>query len=302
MGGGITLVLARIGEVRLVARRSASLEVASARIRKSLDALTGKGLVAAPDAAAIERRITFTTSLRAGVDGASLVIESIAEDISAKRELLSELETFVGPETVLATNTSSLRIDELAADLRAPDRFAGLHWLNPAEFVQLVELVPGTATSETTRAALRAWAEAAGKTVVEVQRDVPGFIVNRLQYALLREAFALVDADVCGYRDIDAVMTAGLGARWAAVGPFESLDLAGLDVYDAVATRLYPELSRAAEPAAAAQELVRTGALGCKSGSGLYGTWDTVATTATVERRDLLLLAIAELQAAVAGA
>jgi 3-hydroxybutyryl-CoA dehydrogenase len=298
MGVGIALVLARVAEVRLVARRSGSLENARARIGRSLDILTSHGVVDAAGAAEVSGQIVYTTSVAEGAAGSSLVIESIAEDASAKRALLVELEQLVGAHTVIATNTSALSIDELAAALSRPERFAGLHWLNPAEFVDLVELVPGAATDMATRASLRAWAEACGKTVVEVGRDVPGFIVNRLQYALLREAFALIEAGVCEYSDVDAVMKTGLGARWAIVGPFESLDLAGLDVYKAVAERLYPELSRATEPARAACELVRAGALGCKSGHGLCGTWTAVETAALIRRRDGLLLEISSIRSA----
>lgn len=302
MGSGIALVLARVAEVRLVARRTASLEAAAARVAKSLETLAAQGLVDPAAAEEMVGRIVYTTSLHEGVDGCELVIESIVEDLAAKRTLLAECEELIAPEAILATNTSALSIDELAAALRAPERFGGLHWLNPADFVELVELVPGSATTAATRSALRAWAEACGKTVVEVRRDLPGFIVNRLQYALLREAFALVEAGVCGYRDVDAVLTAGLGARWTAVGPFESLDLAGLDVYDAVATRLYPELSRAIEPGGAARKLVRAGALGCKSGRGLYGDWDPDEVAARVRRRDALLLAVSSARAAADAA
>jgi 3-hydroxybutyryl-CoA dehydrogenase len=300
MGPGIALVLGRIAEVRLVARRMESLDASRRRITRSLQTLTANNVLDANGAEAVGNRIICTTSLRDGVTGCGLVIESVVEDLGAKRELLAEVETMVGPDTLLATNTSSLAIDQLAVQLQAPERFAGLHWLNPAEFVDLVELVPGSATSTVVLDSLRGWAEAAGKTVVEVGHDVAGFIVNRLQYALLREAFALVESGVCRYLDIDAVMTAGLGTRWATIGPFESLDLAGLDVYEAVARRLYPTLSNASEPAAAAQKLVAGGALGCKSGHGLYGKWAASEAVDRVGRRDRLLLEISAVRSGVA--
>ena len=132
MGAGIALVLARVGDVRLVARRSGSLEAAAARIARSLETLEAHGLVQADDACRITSRIVYTTSLAEGLGGADLVLESIGEDLDAKHALLAEIEELVGEQTVIATNTSGLSIDALAAPLRVARRFAGLHWLNPA--------------------------------------------------------------------------------------------------------------------------------------------------------------------------
>ena len=161
-----------------------------------------------------------------------------------------------------------------------PQSFAGMHWFNPPELVALVEVVAGARTSPAVAQTLIDWARALGKRPVHVRRDIAGFIANRIQYAVFREAFALIEAGVCDYRDVDEAMKAGLGARWAAVGPFESLDLAGLDVYQAVATRLYPTLATDTEPARAAISLVEGGELGCKTGRGLYGDYDSGAIAA----------------------
>jgi 3-hydroxybutyryl-CoA dehydrogenase len=131
--------------------------------------------------------------------------------------------------------------------------------------------------------------ERLGKAPVVVRRDVPGFVANRLQYALLREAYALVDAGVCSFADVDRAVTHALGARWAAIGPFETMDLAGLDVHAAVAANLWPELSRSSEPSPAIQEALDAGALGVKSGRGVRGAYEPADAAALQARRDRVL-------------
>ena len=153
-------------------------------------------------------------------------------------------------------------------------------------------------TSRTDPAVLEAlygWMETLGKAPVAVRRDVPGFVANRLQYALLREAWALVEAGVCSYADLDRVLTRGLGARWAAIGPFQTVDLAGLDIHLAVAENLFPELANEREAPRLLAETVADGALGTKSGRGLLGTYGPEDRTRLVARRDRMLRAVARL-------
>ena len=192
------------------------------------------------------------------------MIETIVEEVKAKRAVLAQAEELALPEAILTTNTSSLRLAALAASsepsaFRRPalaepagarragrDRGRRAHRArDPREALELVEEL--------------------GKAPVVVQRDTPGFVVNRLQYALLREAYALVDAGVCSFADVDRAVTDGLGARWAAIGPFETMDLAGLDVHSAVAESLWPELANTTEPSTAHRG-------GVESGNGLRGT------------------------------
>jgi 3-hydroxybutyryl-CoA dehydrogenase len=137
-----------------------------------------------------------------------------------------------------------------------------------------------------------------GKEPVVVRRDVPGFIVNRLQYALLREAYALVDADVCSFEDVDRTVVHGLGSRWAAIGPFETMDLAGLDVHAAVAANLWPELASGSEPTPTIADVLATGALGVKNGRGLRGDYDEAAAATLKERRERVLRGLRSLREA----
>jgi 3-hydroxybutyryl-CoA dehydrogenase len=296
MGSGIALVFARAGsEVVLTSRKPATLEAARARIERGLAELASAGVLETSKTAQITGRITTSTELERSVSEATLVLESVVEDLAAKHEVLARAERAAPVDALIATDTSSIAIDELAVALARPERFAGMHWFNPPELVPLVEVVSGTRTAPATAQRLIEWTRALGKRAVHVRRDIAGFVANRIQYAVLREAFALVQAGVCDYADVDEAVRSGLGARWAAVGPFESMDLAGLDVHVAVARRLYPTLAVDTEPSPAATALVAAGALGCKTGRGLYGDYDEAAIAALTRRRAKILLALERL-------
>jgi 3-hydroxybutyryl-CoA dehydrogenase len=243
MGPGIASVFAAGGaSVRLMARREPSLEAARKRLG--------------------DAQVLLTRSLDEAVEGVLLVVETIAEDVDAKKEMLARAEELAAPDALITTNTSSLRLEPLAGALQRPERFAGLHFLNPPELVEAVEIVGAEASSPETLETLAAWMAEVGKAPIVVRRDTSGFVVNRLQYALLREAYALVDAGVCSFADVDRAVTHGLGARWAAIGPFETMDLAGLDVHAAVAANLWPELSNTTEPSPSLARAREHGRLG----------------------------------------
>jgi 3-hydroxybutyryl-CoA dehydrogenase len=228
MGAGIARIFGDGGaSVRLMARREESLAAARGRAGEA---------------------VAMTTDLDEALTGAELVVETIVEEVEPKRTVLARAQELAAPGGILTTNTSSLSVDEVGGELERAERFAGLHFLNPPELVQVVEIVGGARTAPQTLETLRAWMEELGKAPVVVRLDVPGFVVNRLQYALLREAYALVDAGVCSFEDVDRAVTAGLGARWAAIGPFQTMDLAGLDVHAAVAENLWPELATTSRP------------------------------------------------------
>jgi 3-hydroxybutyryl-CoA dehydrogenase len=272
MGAGIARVFAEAGaSVRLSARRESSLEAARGRLGETAE------------------RMRLTTSVDDALDGAELVVETIVEAAEPKRAILARAEEAASRDAILTTNTSSLPLAALAGAVRRPERFAGLHWFNPPELVELVEVVGGEGTAPETLDVLADWTEQLGKAPVVVRRDVPGFVANRLQYALLREAYALVESGVCSFADVDRAVTHGLGPRWAAIGPFETMDLAGLDVHAAVAANLWPELSRGSEPSPAIRRTLETGALGVKSGRGLRGTYEPTDADALVDKRDRVL-------------
>jgi 3-hydroxybutyryl-CoA dehydrogenase len=262
MGAGIARVFADAGVfVRLSARREASLEAARTRLG---------------DAAG---RVRLTTAVEDALAGAELVVETIVEEAEAKRTLLARAEELVSPEAILSTNTSSIPLAALAGALQRPERFAGLHFLNPPELVEVVEIVGGELTAPGALDTLAGWMDRLRKAPIVVRRDIPGFVVNRLQYALLREAYALVDAGVCSFADVDRAVTHGLGARWAAIGPFETMDLAGLDVHAAVAANLWPELSNSSEPSPAIAQAL----------AGEHALRGDTRPEVLIERRDRVL-------------
>lgn len=211
-----------------------------------------------------------------GLAGAELVVETVVEDLAAKRALLTAVEPHVPPSAVIATNTSSLRIADLAAALTHPQRFAGLHFLKPAHLTGVVEVVPGPATDPGVTRRLETLAEAMGKAPLVVRADVPGFIWNRIQFAVLRECLHMLEEGVASAEDIDAAVAAGLAPRWMAAGPLATADLGGLRTFAAVSRQLFPHLAAGAAVPAALTERAESG--------GAFAAWTGGDAAAEVAR------------------
>jgi len=263
MGHGIAQVFARAGhEVRLFDLDPDALGGARDRIAENLTAL---GL----DPSAADR-VQPVADLAGAVGEANLVIECVREDLSAKQRLFAEIERHAKPDAVLATNTSVIPITRIMGGLASRERALGTHWWNPPYIVPLVEVI---GTEWTSGAALDATMEllrAVGKVPVHVRRDVPGFIGNRLQHALWREAIALVEDGVCDPATIDLVVKSSFGPRLAVLGPMENADLVGLDLALAVHRTLFPHLANAGAPSPYLERLVAEQRLGMKTGAGFY--------------------------------
>ncbi|MCR8671274.1 3-hydroxyacyl-CoA dehydrogenase family protein [Agrococcus sp. HG114] len=208
-------------------------------------------------------------SVEAAVDGATIVLEAAPERLELKRALLAEVEA-ANREAIIASNTSSIDVAALAAGMRDPSRLVIAHFFNPADTVPLVEVVPGPATPQATVDRMVALLAEAGKAPVALAEQVEGFIANRLQAALYREAMHLVERGVATPEQVDAVVTAGLGPRWALAGPFEVMDLGGLDVWTSVTDGIFPTLSGASAAPAMLRERAASGELGAKSGQGFF--------------------------------
>jgi 3-hydroxybutyryl-CoA dehydrogenase len=293
MGAGIALAFALGGSAAtVVARRQSTLDAAWRRIEASADLLARAGRVPPAGREALLGRITGTTDLEGADLGVDLVVEAIAEDVTAKRRLYRLIEPRLGPATILGTCTSSLPLAGLATGLGRPEQFIGYHWFNPPELIGLVEIVPAAQTAAEVTDRVEAFSLAIGKQPVRVAADVPGFIANRLQYALLREAYHLVSAGVGTPADVDKAVTAGLGPRWAVIGPFMSMDLAGLDVHRTVAEQLFPQLSADTAVPPMLTALTDAGALGAKAGRGLLGSYDEERVRSVVAQRARVLLAL----------
>jgi 3-hydroxybutyryl-CoA dehydrogenase len=267
MGSGIAEAAAVAGhEVVVRSRSQASADALAAGLERSLSRQVEKGRLSAEERDAAVARLSTTTELDALGD-CDLVIESVVEDLEVKKHLFIELDRVCGPQAVLATNTSTLPVVELAMQTGRPERVCGIHFFNPAPAMSLVEVVrPLTASEETVRAA-RAFAEACGKTVVEV-KDQAGFVVNALLFPYLNNAVRLLENGVASKEDIDTAMKGGCGFP---MGPFALLDLVGLDTSLAIMDALYEEYR---DPNYAAVPLLRrmvaAERLGRKSGRGFY--------------------------------
>ncbi len=203
--------------------------------------------------------------------------------------MFSELDALCPPEVILASNTSALMPSALASPTRHPERVIVVHYFNPAHLIPVVEVVLGPHTSEETLSRATAMLRQAGKTPAVLRKEVPGFIANRLQAALLREALQLVEDGVTSLEDLDAVVSMGFGRRLAAFGPFAVVDLNGLDVWQAIMANLSPILSSASEPSPLLAERAGRGELGLKSGQGFY-SWSPEAGRGALARRDAELL------------
>ncbi|KLT45898.1 3-hydroxyacyl-CoA dehydrogenase [Cutaneotrichosporon oleaginosum] len=219
--------------------------------------------------ATLDKRIRTTTHLNEAVVRVDLVLEAIAEDLAIKEEVYRRLSA-LNADCIVASNTSSLPAEKLAAALTPPERFAIAHFFNPAAIVPLVEIVPAPQTAPETLRKLKEVMERAGKLPVVLNRAVPGFVANRLQAALYREAYALAADGVASPEDIDLVVRAGLGSRWAAAGPMMVTDLGGMDIWKAVTGQLFPLLASDTVTPAAIEERVQRGDLGSKTGRGIY--------------------------------
>lgn len=271
MGPGIAEMFA-LGGCRavLVGRTADSVELGLARARLAAASLEAAGLISSGCAADAEARLSGSTEFDGAVCGADFVVESIIEDIAVKRECFRRLDAVAPPDAILASNTSGMSITEIASATGRPGRVAGMHWWNPPHLIPLVEVVRGDQTADATVSAVAEIAGGLGKVPVVVQKDVPGFIANRLQYALLREAVSMVEQGVASAEDIDLAMRAGPGLRYAALGPLEVADFIGLDVVKDVMDYLLAAMDPPSEPPALLAGLVGSGKLGAKAGEGFY--------------------------------
>lgn len=271
MGFGTALIFAMNGyAVRLFGRSEASVERGFSKIRDALEMYRSNGLVAAGDIPAILGRVTGCATLEDAAIGADFVIESIAEQLDVKREVWARMEELTGPETIFATNTSGLSPTAIAEALRHKERFVVAHFWNPPHLLPLVEVVPGRHTSPETVQTTWRLMEKIGKKPVALKREALGFIGNRLQLALLREALHIVEQGIATPEAVDATVRYSLGRRLATTGPLESADLGGLDIFYAISSYLNADLCNARDPSPILQQAVSKNALGAKTGRGIY--------------------------------
>jgi 3-hydroxybutyryl-CoA dehydrogenase len=263
MGRRIAGVLASAGaEVRLADVRSDVLDEAVAEARQV--AIDGAPSLARARPGSVEAVREVDDS----ADGADLVVEAVVEDVAVKNALFARLRC-IAPEAVLATNSSVLPVTRIAAGVDRADLIVGMHWWNPPDLVPIVEVVQGELTDPDVVERVMSFLARAGKTPVWVRKDVAGFIGNRLQHALWREALHLVAAGVADAETVDLVVRNTIGLRLAQMGPLENADYVGLDLTAAIHQAVLPELDRSTDVSPLVRALVEDGRLGAKSGSGL---------------------------------
>jgi 3-hydroxybutyryl-CoA dehydrogenase len=212
-----------------------------------------------------------------------LVIECVPERLDIKQELFAKLEKYAKPEAVLASNSTSFPISEIAEGLKTAARMIGLHFFMPAHLVPCVEVVYGAKTSPLVGESLTRLMTACGMVPVVVKKDLPGFLANRLQHALSREAFSMVDEGICSLEDIDKAVRFGFGFRYIAAGPAMQRDHAGLEIHAAGGTKIYPTLNNSPNIAKCVSERVASGKFGMKTGEGFF-SWTAETIKAERER------------------
>lgn len=226
----------------------------------------------------VTSQLTVATDISRAAD-AWFVFEAVPEDLHLKQAVFEALEPYVSEDCLLASNTSGLPIGEIAQVLSGKHRLVGTHFFTPADVIPLVEVVKGPETSDTVAQSVADFLSSVGKRPIMVEKDVPGFIANRIQHAMAREAMSLVDKGVATPEAVDEVVRWSLGIRLALMGPLKQRDFNGLDTHLHIASYLYKDLENSREPSIALQNKVASGNLGLKSGCGFYD-WSTVDSEA----------------------
>lgn len=268
MGAGIAQLASTKGfEVVLYDIKDEFVEKGLATVKKALQRLVDKEKMTAEDMAAALARVSTATDVKAFAD-IDLLIEAIVENVEIKKDFFAKVDAVCKPEAILCSNTSSISITTLAAATKRPDRFCGMHFFNPAPIMKLVEVIRGYDSSDETIATVKGLAETLGKTAVEVKKDTPGFVVNRILFPHFLEAIRIYEEGIASKEDIDTAVKLGLNYP---MGPFELMDFGGLDTLISVTEYFFDESkeSRWNLPQSA-RSVIRSGRYGKKSGKGWY--------------------------------
>lgn len=266
MGPGMGAVLARAGmQVSMYDTSAEALERAKAGYDLAWGVLDRLETPAVEGGSA-----SYVSSVADALDGAEFVIEAVPEKLELKQQVYAEYEQFVGPEVIIASNTSGIPATKIAANLAHPERVVVMHWSNPPHLIPMIEVVPGEKTSQSTIEGTIAVINDVGYFPCLLKKEVPGFVENRVLYAIMRECLALVDEGVIGREELDLNVKWGIGYKLAVIPPMQLLDMAGMDIYTSVASYLNPDLSNAAEVSPTIRDLVEKGRLGIKTKGGLF--------------------------------
>ncbi|WP_027075805.1 3-hydroxyacyl-CoA dehydrogenase family protein [Maribacter antarcticus] len=268
MGNGIAHVFAQTGfNVRLIDISEESLDKGIATISKNLDRMVAKEKITETDKTNTLAQITLCSDLKEGVAEVDLVVEAATENINLKLKIFKDLDIICPPKTILATNTSSISITQIAAETSRPEKVIGMHFMNPVPIMQLVEIIRGYSTSAETTRTIMALSKTLGKTPTEVN-DYPGFVANRILMPMINEAIETLHHGVAGVEEIDTIMKLGMAHP---MGPLQLADFIGLDVCLSIMNVLYNGFKNPKyAPSPLVVNMVTAGKLGIKSGEGFY--------------------------------
>ena len=290
MGPGIAVSTTLAGyPPTLIGRAAASAARGRASYDKALAFLVENGAATPGEATAAAGHLTTTTDIAAAAT-ADLVIESIVEHLPTKQQFFRELDDLCPSRTILASNTSGLRISDIAALMQRPERAVTTHFWNPGHLMPLVEVIQGERTAEETVQAVYRFLLRCGKRPVIGRKDMPGQICNRLQQALVREAIYMVQEGIASPEDVETALKAGAGLRWPVYGPLEHADVVGAKLSFAVQAAVLPSLCNATEPAQLLKDMLAAGNEGIRTGKGFHD-WTVRRADDLIRTRDLWLVA-----------
>jgi 3-hydroxybutyryl-CoA dehydrogenase/5-formyl-3-hydroxy-2-methylpyridine 4-carboxylate dehydrogenase len=271
MGPGMAATFARHGfDTTLYDVKPEQLDKARETVDFVYGTLTNGGFMTASEADAGRARLRYSGDLAEALTGADFVIETVPERKELKQHVYREIEEHVGDDVIIATNTSGIPITEIAAVTRVPGRVVGMHWSNPPHLIPVIEVIRGEETTDETAQATVEVVERIGMVPALVDKDIAGFVENRILYAIMREALHLLDEGVASAEAIDTITKWGIGYKLAVIGPLELLDVAGLDIYTSVASYLNKDLNASPGISATVTEKVAEGKLGIKTQGGLF--------------------------------
>jgi 3-hydroxybutyryl-CoA dehydrogenase len=295
MGPGIAACSVLAGHITtLVGRQTHKVETGLTQAKANIDQLCTNGLISSEQSSNAKELLLTSLSLQNSVKDAFFVVEAITENLDAKRELFGTLDDLTPKDILISSNTSGLRISQIAKRMKYPERAATTHFWFPGHLVPLVEIVMGERTSSETAETLRELLEKWGKTPVVVKRDLPGQLANRILQAVIREAVNIVQMGLATPEDVDTAIKAGMALRFPVWGPLEHIDGVGLDLALSVQKDVLPSLNNETQPAKYLEDLCNTGNLGYKTGKGIYD-WSIKDMDQLANRRDTFIMETVQL-------
>ena len=293
MGASMAQIFAQYGYTVIIYDAfEAGLERGKHLVEINQASLVEAGDITAEQSAEIKTKLSFTGDIN-DLKDCDIIVESVLERLDVKQDFWVKAEAVVSPDCILATNTSGLSINKIFANCKDKTRACGMHWFNPPHIVPLIEVINNDETKQEIADTVYQLSLKIGKKPIYVKKDALGFIGNRIQAAILREAVYIVEQGIGDYKDVDGAMKYGLGFRYACLGPCEVVDQGGLDVHHHIATYLWEDLSDAKYPSGEFEAIYQAGNYGVKTGKGFYDYSGDKADKA-IEARDAMYLAMAK--------